>query len=153
MKVEVDQSGKIGDTKVPTVLAFSNGKQYAILISTTVKRECIQKMRGERKLETRLYIQLFSVCLYLLLRTDIRKLEQITIDFEYPGHESKIKEHLINLFLRAGIRVSPAKLHFDRIGKKSNSHRFALGVFTGKSKPNRVIRLDEILREFKRQNK
>ena len=37
MKVEVDQSGKIGDTKVPTVLAFSNGKKVAILIPAKAK--------------------------------------------------------------------------------------------------------------------
>jgi len=149
MKVEVDQSGKIVDTKVPTVLAFSNGKQYTILIPSTVKRECIQSLRGRNKLEKRLYIQLFSVCLYLLLRKDALKLNQITIDIEYPGHESKIKEHLINLFLRTGIRISPAKIHFDLIGKKANVHTLALGAFKGRSKPNKTIRLDEILREFR----
>ena len=150
MKVEVDQSGKIGDTKIPTVLAFSNGKHYAIFIPATVKRECIQQLRGNRKLETRIYIQLFSVCLYLLLRNHIHKLDQVTIDLEYPGHESKIKEHLINLFLRAEIRGTRAKIHFDRIGKNSNAHKLALGAFTGESEPNKTIQLDEILREFRR---
>jgi hypothetical protein len=57
MKVEVDQSGKIGDTKVPTVLAFSNGKKFTVLISAKVKRECILHVRKKMKMETRLYIQ------------------------------------------------------------------------------------------------
>ncbi len=56
MKVEVDQSGKIGDTKIPTVLAFSNGKKLSILIPAKVKRECILRLREKRKLETRLYM-------------------------------------------------------------------------------------------------
>jgi hypothetical protein len=30
MRIEVDQSGKIGDTRVPTVMAFSNDESCAI---------------------------------------------------------------------------------------------------------------------------
>ena len=37
MRVEVDQSDKTGDTKVPTVLAFVNDESYAILIPATVR--------------------------------------------------------------------------------------------------------------------
>ncbi|MCC6300803.1 MAG: hypothetical protein IT314_16075 [Anaerolineales bacterium] len=149
MKVEVDQSGKIGDTKVPTVLAFSNGKRYAILIPAKVKRESILHFRKKRKMETRLYIQLFAVGLYLLLKRDIKRLEQIVIDFEYPGHEPKIKEHLINLFQRAGIKVSPAKIQFDFVRKKSNAHKLAIETFNGKVKPNLVIHLEDVLGEFR----
>lgn len=47
MRVEVDQSGKIGDTKVPTVLAFSNGRSFAVLIPAIVKRECLKRLRGQ----------------------------------------------------------------------------------------------------------
>lgn len=43
--VEVDQSGKIGDTKVHTVLAFSNSYGFSILIPANVKRECIKIQR------------------------------------------------------------------------------------------------------------
>ena len=91
MKVEVDQSGKIGDTKVATVLAFSNGRQFAVLIPATVKRRCIQHLRGKGKMETRLYIQLFAVGLYLLLKRDVKFLEQIVIDFEYRDMKQKLR--------------------------------------------------------------
>ncbi len=57
----MDQSGKIGDTKVSTALAFSNGKRHAILIPATVKRECVRVLRGERKLETKRSLRLFLV--------------------------------------------------------------------------------------------
>jgi len=99
MRVEVDQSGKIGDTKIPTVLALSNGKRYSILIPTSVKRDCVQWLRSKRngKLETRIYIKLFSVGLFLLLRKHIKALEQVVIDIEYPGHEAQIKEQLLKL--------------------------------------------------------
>lgn len=150
MKIEIDQSGKIGDTKVPTVLAFSNGKEYAILIPATVKRGCIQHLRVKGKMETRLYIQLFAVGLYLLLKRDINSLEQIVIDFEYPGHEAKIKEHLINLFRRAGVRVQPARIQFDFVRKKSNAHKLAIEAFKGRAKPHQVIHVEQILKEFRK---
>lgn len=38
MQIEIDQSGKIEDTRKDTVLAFSNGKNYSILIPAEVKR-------------------------------------------------------------------------------------------------------------------
>ncbi|MDO8755553.1 MAG: hypothetical protein Q7J80_16780 [Anaerolineales bacterium] len=150
--MEVDQSGKIGDTQVPTVLAFSNGKRYSVLIPATVKRKCIQWLRskGKVKLETRVYIKLFSVGVYLLLRKQIKTLEQVIIDIEYPGHEVKIKEHLLNLFQRTNIRIHPSKLQFNLVGKKSNAHDTAIKTFRGIIKPNQVITLDEILKEFRK---
>lgn len=39
-----DQSGKIGDTRVHTVLAYSDTESYAILIPASVKRDCVQKL-------------------------------------------------------------------------------------------------------------
>jgi len=45
MHVEVDQSGKIGDTGIATVLAFSDTESYAILIPAKVKKTCIQELR------------------------------------------------------------------------------------------------------------
>jgi len=139
MRVEVDQSGKIGDTKVPTALAFSNGKRYSIFIPATIKRESIQILRDGRKLDTRLYIQLFSVGLYLLLKNDFTKLEHVTIDLEYPGHEAKIKEHLMNLLRRADISVLATQISFERVGKKSPAHQLALAVYSGKAVPNKTI--------------
>ena len=150
MKVEVDQSGKIGDTKVPTVLAFSNGKRYAILIPATVKRECVRILRDGRKLETKLYIQLFAVGLFLLLKHDFNKLDRIAIDLEYPGHEAKIKEHLINILRRSGVTVQASKVHFERVGKKSMAHHLALATLNSKVQPNKIIRLDEIMAEFRK---
>ncbi len=43
--VEVDQSGKIGETDKPTVLAFAGGKERAILIPAGVKRQIISQLR------------------------------------------------------------------------------------------------------------
>lgn len=148
MHVQVDQSGKIGDTKVPTVLAFSNAESYAILIPATVKRSCLQKLRQRGKSGTTLYLRLFATGLYLLLKDHIQSLVLITIDVEYPGHDAAIKLYLLNLLRRAGITGSARKIRFQHIGKKSGAHKRAKAVFTGSEEPDRVIGEEEILAEF-----
>jgi len=56
MRVEVDQSGKIGDTRVPTVLAFSDGNTYAIVIPAKVKRKCVHRLRRRGEAGTTLWL-------------------------------------------------------------------------------------------------
>jgi len=146
--VQVDQSGKIGDTKVPTVLAFSNAVGYAILIPATVKRACIQELRRRGKSGTTLYLQLFATGLYLLLKDYIQDLALVTIDVEYPGHDAEIKLYFLNLLRRAGIVVPAARIRFQHIGKKSGAHKRAKAVFTGATESDKVVGLGEILAEF-----
>ena len=148
MKVEVDQSGKIGDTKVPTVLAFSNGKRFAILIPATAKRECLLALREQGIAGKTLYMKLFAVGLYLLLKDHIHRLSQVTIDLEYPGRNAEIKLYLMNLLNRAGISYDPTSIHFGQVGKKSRAHDAALGVFIGESEPGRKVTAEEILAEY-----
>lgn len=147
--VEVDQSGKIGDTKVPTVLAFSNSENHAILISATVKRACIRELRQRGQSGTNLYLRLFVIGLCLLLERHIQDIALVTIDIEYLGHNARIKEHLLNLLRRAGYRVSREKIRFRHIGKKSNAHKRAKSVFTGATEPDRRISLKVILARLK----
>ena len=97
MHVEVDQSGKIGDTSVPTVLAFSDGENYAILIPASVKRKCLLALRERGKSGTTLYLRLFSTGLFLLLKDRLNQFSLVTIDVEYPGHSGKIKDQIVNL--------------------------------------------------------
>jgi hypothetical protein len=148
MHIEVDQSGKIGDTKVPTVLAFSNADHCSLLIPATVKRTCLNILRQRGKSGTTLYMQLFAVGLYLLLKDHICDLDQIVIDEEYPGRNNEIKLYLLNLLWRSGSTVSSAVVQFHNIGKKSRAHHWALTVFTRAAAPNRIVKVDEILSEF-----
>jgi len=45
-QVEVDQSGKIEDTRVATVVAFSDGIHRVVLVPAQVKRECSAVLRA-----------------------------------------------------------------------------------------------------------
>ena len=147
--VEVDQSGRIDDTKVPTVLAFSDGENFSILIPAKVKRDCIHHLRQLGLSGPTFYIQLFATGLFFLLRNHIEKINQVVIDIEFFGKENLIREHLINLFNRRGSKkVDPAKIQFHRIGKKSPAHFIALQTFRRTRKPNLSINQRELLAEF-----
>jgi hypothetical protein len=149
--VEVDQSGKIGDTKVPTVLAFSNDKKRAILIPATVKRACLRALRKAGKGEA-LYYLLFATGLFLLLKDDMEAIQRVTIDIEYRNKEARIREHLLNLLQRAGKKVAAHQIQFDRIhrgGKKPAAHDKAYYTYRRALKPDRVIGLADLLEEFR----
>jgi hypothetical protein len=148
MQVEVDQSGKIGDTKVDTVLAFSNKTDYAILIPAIVKRECLKRLREHGETGKVFYLKLFAIGLYLLLKEYVLSLSTILIDLEYPGREADIKLYLTNLFNRSGIKFNPSSVRFGQVGKKSHAHLKAFRVFTKREKANKRINVKEILKEY-----
>jgi hypothetical protein len=88
--VEVDQSGKVEDTKEDTVLALANGKQFSVLIPAPVKRACIQALRLQGRPASTFYLQLYTIALYFLLREHIEELSRVMIDNEYMGQEVRI---------------------------------------------------------------
>ena len=88
------------------------------------------------------------IVLYLLLRDRIAHLSQIVIDPELVGHETTIKEHVLNLFRQKGLKVDPQMMYVWRVGKKSPAHSLAWRVFNGLLEPNRKITTKEILAEF-----
>ena len=145
--VEVDQSGKIGETNKATVVAFADEKERAILVPANVKRQIIPELRRQGKADT-LYYLLFATVLYLLLREDIDEIDQVMVDIEYRGKEAMLKGHLLNLLRRAGKNVAAHQIQFVRIVKKSPAHRIAITTLRGQRKPDHTVTLDELLKEF-----
>jgi hypothetical protein len=144
VRIEVDQSGKIGSGG-PTVLALSNEIDYKILIPGSVKRECVEALRLRGKTGSTLYLQLFSVALFLLLKHHFAQTTMVVIDQEYTGRSKDIKGFLVNLLIREGLEVDADSIWFERIGKQSNAHKKALATLRGKLTPDRVINTEEIL--------
>ena len=93
--IEIDQSIKIEQTAQDTILAMSNGVKRTILIPANVKRELIDIQRRQGKSRNTARYRLFATGLFILLRPHLSKIiehdEQIMIDTEYIGQESKIK--------------------------------------------------------------
>ena len=147
--VDVDQSGKFENTQVDSVVAFSNGIQFTVLIPAHVKRDCVTQLRGRGVPAPTFYVQLFATCLYFLLRDHIEQMNVVTIDTEYPGKNAQIKEHLLHLLRRGGYSVQSEQIAFGLVGKKSGAHIAAIAVFRGQAQPNITVRLEDLLGEFK----
>lgn len=148
MHVEVDQSGKIGKTNEDTVLAFSNGINFTILIPRKVKQECLRRLRVQGLEPQSIYMRMFAVGLYFLLREYTAKFQVILIDTEYPGRDAQIKEHLFNLFQRTNVGINKQQITFGFIGKASNAHTIAIATFRGKRRADRVLTVEEIMKHF-----
>ncbi len=146
--VEVDQSGRIEFTKHDTVLAFSDGISYSILIPRAVKRNCINDLRRQGLSGATFYTRLFAAGLFLLFKDHIDQLAHATIDIEFPGKDIQIKEHLINLLRRSGYRIKARQIDFRAVGKQSPAHKLALATFRGDKEPDLTISEADLLEEF-----
>ena len=142
--VEVDQSIKIEQAGA-TVLAFSNGIAWAILIPPDVKTETIRRLiyRKHTNLEARLIV--FAAGLYLLLRDRLAELGQVIIDVEYQGQEANIKAALLRYIWRTAPDFGGDRIIFRRVGKKSPAHAKARAVRTGRDRQYRRVTLEELL--------
>jgi hypothetical protein len=145
MHVEVDQSGKVENTRVDTVLAFSNGMNHAILVSAKVKRIVTKQLRGRGKPKRGITLLLFSACLFLLLRDYLEQIERVTIDVEYLGKDADIRGNLLYHVHRHGLTLHKDQIAFRQLGKQSPAHTQALAIYRGEYKPNRRITTDELL--------
>lgn len=148
MRIEVDQSGAIGDTRVPTVLALSNEEHFSILIPAVVKRECLRELRSRGLKGTGLYLRLFATAVYLLLKDHLARDTEVIVDVEFEGQEAAIKQHLLASLTRGGSKVERRAISFERIGKRSPAHALALGTYRADLEAGREISTADILREF-----
>lgn len=137
MHIEVDQSGKIEQTEVNTVLAFSNAVSYAILIPAEVKRICLGILRAQRV--KRIYLEIFAAGIFLLIKEHLNKMESITIDEEYTGQDRHIKRMLFQHIRKVRPDFPKENINFAGIGKESRAHKKAIRVYRGNSQPDNVI--------------
>ena len=147
MHIEVDQSGKIEQLNMNSVIAFSNKNQYSVLISKEVKREVYKIYKGKVK---ELRYRLFCVGVYFCLKEYIREKELITICCEYAGKENLIKSFLLDYLRKDYPAVDPKIIRFGMIGKKSNAHAAAIDVYRGNRRPNKILSLSEVEKWLKK---
>lgn len=75
-------------------------------------------------------LRTFAACIVLLITDDIEKIQEIVIDREYHRKEGLIKEMIIEMLEKQKLKIP--KISFQSIGKKSNAHYIAYGVFKDK---------------------
>lgn len=145
---DVDQSGKIEDTQMDTVLALANGMSFCVCIPAIVKRACIKELRYNRIPASTFYLQLYVTGLYYLLKKHMHSLSRILIDNEYMGKERQIKEYLTNLLVRSGHTVERYQIQFGYVGKHSPAHILAWRTRRKLLKPNLILTATQMLGEF-----
>lgn len=148
MHIEIDLSGRLEVTQVPTVLALSNGIKASLLVPSSVKRACLTKLASRKYERVRLYVLLYATCVFLLIKPYIKPGVLITIDEEFIGYEGLIKRHILSLLNAHSGVLDANQIRFSRIGKHSGAHFKAIDTFRKKLKPDRVIKFEEILKEF-----
>ena len=146
MTYQIDQSGKIEQTSKNTVLCLANNRRFALLMKAKTKRQLQEVFRRNGQIRN-FVLFTFCACLSLLLKKSNFRLDNVTIDQEYFGRESVIKEILLEI-LRKEKRLT--RVDFAQIGRRVNAHKFAYLVFIRKLKPNTVINFVEILNQIKK---
>jgi hypothetical protein len=141
MNAEIDQSGKIEQTNLDTIIALSNNIQYSIVLSKKSKRTLQSLFRDKARPRMFIY-QTFSALIAILL-INAKPKTKILIDTEYQGHDDIIRS-LISKYVRSLSKKRSCPFEFGYVGKTSPAHILAAQVAYKKKKSNKTITLKEI---------
>ena len=144
MRLHVDQSSKVEQTNKPTVVAYSNEEQRALLAPARVKREILARLRRRGHESKAAVLMVFAALLALLLRDLVEQAATILIDDEYTGQQPAIKSRLLFYLERSGVMMLPDVLQFGHIGKASPAHTLAIAVYRGKRAPDHRVTSEEL---------
>lgn len=143
MVYQIDQSGKIEQTNLHTILAFSNYHQVSIFFSKQNKRILLAFFRKQGKLRA-FTVLTFTALLAILIKITSPVRHKIIIDHEYLSYEAHIKERLL-IYLHI-LKLKPLPIiEFGHVGKTTRAHCYAAEVAHKKKKASKVIRLKEVL--------
>lgn len=141
-KYEIDQSGKIEHTSSMTVIALANATfSKTIKITAVEKRKLIKAMIQLKRPHTTYVYHIFSTLIFILLSD--KKIYNVLIDIEYPGHNASIKEKILQLLQRGDKKVP--EIEFGLVGKKSFAHKAALAVFQKKQEADVIVKAEDIV--------
>ena len=142
MKYQIDQSGKIEQTSLDTVIAFSNGKKYTVLLNKATKRSLQRIFKDLGKPEMFVY-QTFATILAVIFK-EVKPTSKVLIDTEYLGKENLIAVLINEVFERFSWKKN-FYFEFGFVGKSSPADHLADLVARQKSKPDKILSLEEIV--------
>lgn len=140
MKYQIDQSGKIEQTNLDTIIALSNSTQYAIVLPKKTKRILQEIFRSEGRPRMFIYDTFSALIIILLLRTKPKI--KVVIDKEY-SNEDLIKARILEFKKADKIKYVP-EFVFGLVGKSSPAHILAAKVANKKIKADLIISLEGI---------
>lgn len=140
MSYQIDQSGKIEQTSLDTIIALSNNHRYSLTLPKKTKRALQEIFRNEGRPRMFIY-DTFSALLAILLSKTKPK-SQIIIDKEYRN-EDLIKARILEFLKILQSNFIP-DIEFGLVGKSSPAHILAAKVGNKKIKSNLILTLEEI---------
>jgi len=139
--IEIDQSGKIEQTWLNTVLAFSNKHQYSILIPKKLKQTIIKKHKQKQTI-----LKIFIIGLYYLLENYLHENKHIIIDNEYEGKQNYIKSSLLSLIRKKYPKFNKDLISISNISSNSKAHEVAINIQRKHIKPQKTLNQKDILK-------
>lgn len=139
-KIQIDQSGKIEQTSLNTIIALSNDIQHSIVLPKKVKRILQKIFRNQQRPRMFIYDTFAALLTLLLMKT--KPLGQIVIDKEYKN-EDLIKARVLEFLRLHKVNYNP-NIKFALVGKSSPAHILAAKVANRKTKANLILTLEEI---------
>lgn len=137
---QIDQSGKIEQTSLKTIIAISNDVKYAIVLPGKVKRLLQEIFRNQQR--PRMFIYNTFSALIALLFVKTKPVSKVVIDKEYRN-EDLVKARILEYLKTHKVNYIP-NIEFGLIGKSSPAHILAAKVANKKITPNLVLTLEDI---------
>lgn len=138
MQIEIDQSGKIDQTSLDTVIALTNGVKYTLLFKKRHKRVAENEFRKHKLKKIFMVIIFANLVAFVIKNSKVKK--SVLIDTEYTGHNNFIEKIIQD---RLGDKCP--KIKFGFVGKESKSDELARKVARGKMKPDYTVTASEVL--------
>jgi len=140
---QIDQSGKVEQTQIDTIVALANGTDGSVLCKTQTKRILQEVFRRQKRAKLFPYLT-FAALVAILIKICAPK-RKVIIDTEYYGHNNLIRERII-AYLRLLGQQNMMPIEFGYVGKNSPAHTLAAHVGNKKRKPTKKVTLEEILK-------
>jgi len=144
-RIYIDQSGKVENTELKTVVAYSNDVAKSIEISSSEKRKLQRIFRDAGRPKMFAY-HTFACLMYLLVKQDLKWIREIVVDREYAGQEALIKLYFLRLIIKGGYRFDPALITFAEIGKKNRAHVTCFFTYKGSLRPDFMVKSSDLLK-------
>lgn len=143
MTYQIDQSGRIEQTNLNTVLAIADqDTRIAIIFDRKNKRVLQSIFRNQRKIRM-FTILTFSALIAILIKKSSIGRNNILIDHKYLTDEDFIKERILQYLQKLKVSKIP-RIEFGHVGKTSSAHELATQVSHQKKKADKTVDLKEI---------
>lgn len=139
---QIDQSGKIEQTSLDTIIALANGKRYCVILPKKTKRLLQEEFRIRKKPRMFIYDTFCALLVIILLK--VKPKAAVFIDKEYFGNEDVIKARILEFIDKITSSDYIPDIDFTLVGKSSPAHKLAARVGNKQKKPDEVVTLEEI---------